>query len=134
MNKYVVGYLFNKKDEVCLIEKNRPDWQKGRMNGVGGHIEDDETPEQAMIREFKEEAGATVKWREFCFLHGPTYELYCFTSRDDVKVDTMTDEVISWYHIDKLPEKILPNLKWMIPMANYQFEITATIYHESEKC
>jgi 8-oxo-dGTP diphosphatase len=45
MNKYVVGFLFNSDtNKVCLIKKNRPQWQKGRLNGVGGHIEDGKAP------------------------------------------------------------------------------------------
>jgi 8-oxo-dGTP diphosphatase len=45
MIKYVVGFLFNEgKTKVVLIKKNRPDWQKGYFNGVGGKIEGDETP------------------------------------------------------------------------------------------
>jgi hypothetical protein len=28
----------------------------------------------------------------------------------------------------------LPNLKWIVPMANYKFDITGTIIHESEEC
>ncbi len=134
MNRYVVGYLFNEKGEVCLIEKKRPEWQKGRLNGVGGHIEDGETPQQAMTREFEEEAGAIANWQQFCFIYGPAYELYCFKSRDNVKVNTMTDEVISWYPVQELPENVLPILKWAIPMADYKFDITASVYHESEEC
>jgi hypothetical protein len=46
----------------------------------------------------------------------------------------MTDEIIDWYPVEALPENILDNLKWVIPMANYKFEITGTIFHESEEC
>jgi len=133
MQTYVVGFLFNDKDEVCLVEKMRPQWQRGRLNGVGGHIEDGETPQQAMVREFEEEAGAVVNWRQFCLVYGSTYELYCFTSRDEVRVKTMTDEDISWYHINNLSGNILPNLKWIIPMADYNIDITAKVHHESEE-
>lgn len=134
MDRYVVGYLFNSEGEVCLIEKKRPAWQRGKLNGVGGHIEDGEAPEQAMIREFREEAGTAVTWRQFCFIYGSAYELYCFTSRDDVEVNTMTDEPVNWYRINELPENIIPNLKWIIPMANYKHVINASVHHESEEC
>ena len=54
--KYVLGFAFNKGcTEVLLIEKKRPNWMVGKLNGVGGHIEDGETPIDAMVREFKEE-------------------------------------------------------------------------------
>ena len=42
--KYVTGFLFNDElDRVVLIHKNRPKWQSGMYNGVGGKIEIFET-------------------------------------------------------------------------------------------
>lgn len=39
MNSYVCGFLMSyDMDKVVLIKKNRPDWQKGKWNGVGGKI------------------------------------------------------------------------------------------------
>ena len=140
MNKYVVGYLFNRDtNEVCLIHKNRPHWQKGRLNGVGGHIEAGESPAAAMTREFWEEAGeCDIAWRQFLFVTGTGYELYCFTAKSEGKnlnnIHTATDEIIGWYPVESLPQNILPNLKWIVPMANYKFDITGTIIHESEEC
>jgi 8-oxo-dGTP diphosphatase len=57
---WVVGFVFKNRDEVTLVMKNRPEWQKGKLNGVGGKIEAGETSAQAMRREFKEEAGADI--------------------------------------------------------------------------
>lgn len=40
MKRYVAGFLFNKEgNQVALIEKQRPEWQKFQLNGIGGHIE-----------------------------------------------------------------------------------------------
>ena len=133
MKSYVVGFLFNHKGEVCLIEKNRPEWQKGRLNGIGGHIENGESPTVAMNREFFEEAGACAKWRQFCFMHGTQYETYCFTSRVyQGEPKTMTDERVSWYPVNNLPSNIISNLAWLVPMANHEFIIKADVEHESE--
>jgi 8-oxo-dGTP diphosphatase len=91
-----------------------------------------------MTREFWEEAGEVIEWRQFILIKGNQYELYCFTARvDSIKLTNMhsvTDEIVDWYPIESLPDNILPNLKWIIPMANYKFEITGTIIHESEEC
>jgi 8-oxo-dGTP diphosphatase len=140
VNKYVVGYLFNRDtNEVCLIQKNRPQWQKGRLNGVGGHIEAGESPASAMTREFWEEAGErNIAWRQFLFITGTGYELNCFTAKADganlKNIHSATDEIIGWYPVESLPQNILPNLKWIVPMADYKFSITGTIIHESEEC
>src|SRR5947207_2773047 len=45
------------EERVLLIMKDKPEWQKGFFNLVGGKVEDGETPEQAALRELKEETG-----------------------------------------------------------------------------
>lgn len=42
-------------EHVLLIQKARPDWQAGFLNGIGGRIEPGETPQEAMGREAREE-------------------------------------------------------------------------------
>ena len=42
---YVLGFIFNRqKDNVLLVEKKRPEWQKGKWNGIGGKIKENESP------------------------------------------------------------------------------------------
>ncbi len=39
MKLYVVGFMFTEDEkQVVLIEKKRPEWQAGKLNGVGGKI------------------------------------------------------------------------------------------------
>lgn len=60
--QYVLGFMFNEAEsKVILIFKNRPAWQAGKLNGIGGKIEEGETPIQAMNREFAEETGFIAK-------------------------------------------------------------------------
>lgn len=55
-HRYVLGLLFSEDaSRVLLVWKNRPAWQNGKLNGIGGKIEPGETPLQAMDREFVEE-------------------------------------------------------------------------------
>lgn len=64
MTNYVLGFMFNyDATHVVLIRKNKPAFLAGFLNGVGGKIEENETPYDAMVREFEEEAGFNVKWR-----------------------------------------------------------------------
>ena len=136
MDRFVVGFLFRcHYTEVCLLLKNRPDWQKGRWNAIGGHIEPGETPLQAMTREFQEEADLEEDWTQFARLYGKDYELFCFTaSRYDPQVSTMTDEPIGWFGVDNLPISLVSNARWLIPMAMYPIKIEAEIHHESPTC
>lgn len=83
--EYVVGYLFNSTGtKVALIRKNYPEWQKGKLNGIGGKLQEVgyvpypvktwptsfilEIPVECMRREFKEEAGVDIpeeNWEHF---------------------------------------------------------------------
>jgi len=55
---YVCGFAFGEEySRVALVLKNRPDFLKGKYNGIGGKIDDGENPEKAMVREFQEETG-----------------------------------------------------------------------------
>lgn len=54
----VLGFYFDRHGEyVMLVRKKRPDWMRGRLNGIGGGVEGTERPIDAMRREFREETG-----------------------------------------------------------------------------
>ncbi len=115
--QYVIGFLFRDSD-VALISKNRPDWQKGKFNGVGGHIEDGESPADAMQREFYEEAGGWLEsWEYYCTMVYPDAAVHCFRSFEPYSPISKTDELITWHSIYDLPVNVIPNLHWLIPLA-----------------
>lgn len=125
MKEYVVGYIFDMNNKVALIQKERPDWQKGRLNGIGGKIEPGEKPIEAMIREFKEETGVSYEhWDNMITLEDKegTYRLHVFHSYTfnlyDLNLKTTTDEEVAIYSINKLNDShILPSALWMIHMC-----------------
>lgn len=58
---YVLVFAFDwTREKVLLIKKSKPEFQAGLLNGVGGKIQQGEIPEQAAIREFKEETGLDI--------------------------------------------------------------------------
>ena len=61
MDKTVLAYI--KKDDKFLMlfrNKKEHDINKGKWIGIGGHIEEGESKEQALVREIKEETGLDV--------------------------------------------------------------------------
>jgi 8-oxo-dGTP diphosphatase len=35
--RYVLGFMFSSDhSEVALIRKRKPEWQRGKLNGIGG--------------------------------------------------------------------------------------------------
>lgn len=136
---YVVGFLFSTDERrVVLMEKKRPNWQLGKLNGPGGKVQDEETPYDAMKREFMEEAGAVVTfWRPFCYMRHGENRIIFFVAKEDVPVRTTTDEPVRWYDLDdeadctEVAEKMLPNCAWLLPMAVDKDKVTASVMDPS---
>jgi 8-oxo-dGTP diphosphatase len=122
MTEYVAGFMFD-GDRVALVVKNRPDWQKGRMNGIGGHIEPGETPEQAMAREFVEETAYSdsqpLEWSKFVELSGSDWKVHFFYSygNHDLLKSPTDEKIVSVAIKDVTVANSIPNLTWLIPMA-----------------
>lgn len=130
MKKYTIGALFTPDfEEVLLIEKQRPDWQKGRLNFPGGHIEDGEVGCECVSREFKEEANVLIKPMDWFYIGMIENEgeyfveffaaVYNENEHGDVK--SLTSEELHWVNCDKLPSKVISNLHWLVPFAKNFF-------------
>jgi len=134
-NQYVVGIIFNEtRERVMLTRKTHPEWQAGRLNGIGGHIEENEWRINAMIRETREECkGMEFRdWNEFLHLGGNWGDVYFFyvTVSDDVfdyifynvKVNDTGEPFEQWWikNLQLLPASdIITNMQWIIPLAKY---------------
>ena len=130
-DRYVVGFMFNPtEDAVLLIRKTHPNWQKGKLNGVGGRIDEGESALDAMRREFLEEVGFEhMNWQQFCVLgDARNWQIHFFWTLGPIgKAIALTDESPEIHGAWSLPLDTIPNLKWLIPMAlSMKFE---TITH-----
>lgn len=140
MIEYVVGFCFDAGGEqVVTIQKLRgPPSVKGRRNGVGGKIEDGEVPEDAMVREFEEEAGLRIPhraWTLKVLLQGDGYVVFvfvAFTSRIG-EVRSMTDEQISVVDVFPLPDDVVRNLHWMIPLCLNRYVREVVVVEEQDE-
>jgi 8-oxo-dGTP diphosphatase len=127
--RYVVGFMFNAYyNEVLLVRKQRPDWQKGKLNGLGGHVEQNERAAHAMQREFAEETGIATRysdWRKFCEMggennDGENFEVIFYWSVGDVGCAKSQDEpleLVGLHTITPLRHDTIGNLPWLIAMA-----------------
>lgn len=130
MKKYVVGFMFSDNLKVvALIRKQKPEWQKGKLNGVGGKVEPGEDSMSAMRREFVEEAGVLCGWQPFLNVKTATN----FSNEDDNGFDidffvcvgelgmlvTRTNEGIEIHTVESLPRRVdlIENIIWTVPMA-----------------
>jgi 8-oxo-dGTP diphosphatase len=123
--QHVLGFVFDEKAQhVLLIKKNKPAFQVGKLNGIGGKIEEEDgSSAHAMQREMIEETGITVpsdNWYAMGTMQGNSWAADVFYTTINKVVDTIvqtTDEHVSWYPISPLPTTVIHNLTWLIPMA-----------------
>lgn len=128
--RYVVGLAFTEDgNQVVLLEKDHPEWQRGRWNGPGGKVKMDrgiplESVEQAVSREFEEETGVAIlpfEWSKFLVLEGDWYGCtFLRTFHPSVaEARTMETEKVALFSTSRAWGSIptIPNLSWIIPLA-----------------
>ncbi len=121
---FTVGFIFDTtRTKVLLVHKQRPAWQKGKQNGVGGKYEPDESPEACIKRETEEETTLVID--ESAWAYVGTIE----QDEGDVGVlatvygGALSDarasgyEDIEWFSVNALPQTVVRNLRWLIPLA-----------------
>lgn len=122
---YSIGFLFDEKiKRIVLIKKNKPLWQKGLWNGIGGKMEPNESPEDCMVREFEEETGVLIEdWDHFALLYRDNdFELFCFRAFSNKlwKCRSVTAEklvILDIKHLHYFYHRMIPNLEWIMPLA-----------------
>lgn len=124
---YVCGFLLDLNDQLLLVEKLKPDWQAGRLNGIGGKVEFGEEPVLAMIREWSEEVGSPhTSWEEFCRIEGANFGVHFYKGKTEMphwarlKERDTNDVGEKLVTVGKslVPQmRTIPNLKWLVPLA-----------------
>jgi 8-oxo-dGTP diphosphatase len=127
--EYTLAFIFSKRREkVLLITKNRPDYQVGKLNGVGGKLERGETPLEGIIREVREETTLTIPATDWCFagnIQGKDWKVWVYTTEYSGNLGdalSATDEQVVWYETNSLPAHCLQNLYWLIPFCKTKLE------------
>lgn len=130
ITQYVLGFCFDEnRTSVALILKKKPEWQKGFYNGIGGKIELNELPHQAMRREFREETGTECnEWTHYCTMQGDGYNenggfivFVFYAILPDARFYAIqtneTEEIMKWPLSSLRNVQVIGNLSWLIPLA-----------------
>ena len=118
--------LLKKENKILLAMKKRG-FAQGKYNGVGGKIEEGETPEEAMIRETREEISVTptdyekvgfIKFDEYYKGKKENIGFHLYMVNDWENDPTESDEMKpEWFEIDNIPyEQMLPDDKFWLPL------------------
>lgn len=135
IKEYVCGFLFfndvsltsfeasimpASERKVLLILKDRPTWQAGLYNGIGGKVEKDEVRFDAMVRECYEECGLAIKdWDYFCLMRGDGYIVHFYKAFRDIisPWEQKTTESLAAFPVSALPKNLIKSNRYLIPMA-----------------
>lgn len=131
MKEYVLVYaeVVNWQKQYARVfviqRKNRPEWQKGRLNFPGGHIEAGEDPVTAAVRELKEETGLEPApgfkpslLGKIEAAHDRVYCVHVFVNDQPIVPREGETEVsfFTTYEEVKDDKDLIPNLRVIIPI------------------
>ncbi len=117
--RVVVGIVTD-NEEILLLKKNNPDWQKGLYNGIGGKVELNTTPLETIIKKCQEELGVNISnWIELDSEISSSgieivYFLTTLNEGEIKKLQSQTDERAELFSINNLPTNILQDLEIQI--------------------
>lgn len=133
MTHYCLGFVYI-GNRVLLIRKNldcKLEFMRGKLNGIGGHVEDGETPLQAMIREFTEESGINkdfVEWKEKGMIFGNGYDVtifrgnvlstFNFYNKHSFPIKSNEGEIDQFYLEGPGWGEVVDNIPILLPLIN----------------
>jgi 8-oxo-dGTP diphosphatase len=121
MKKIAAIILENDKGEFLLALRDNKSWIPfpNHWDLIGGHVEDGETPEEALIREYKEELDLDLKeysfFRKYECLTGDAYEntKYIYTGKINIPIEEITlleGERPQYFTRDEIPNVKFANI------------------------
>lgn len=127
--KIAVYIFLIKENNILLGRRFNTGWQDGNYGLPSGHLENDESLIDALIRETKEEIGVDIQPKDMEFKHvmhrRSIYVDFFFATKQwsgepQIMEKDKCDD-IQWFPLGKLPENIVPSVKFAI--ENYQKNI-----------
>jgi 8-oxo-dGTP diphosphatase len=132
MYAYTLGFI-KRNDEILLINREKNPW-KGCWNGLGGKIEQNETPQSSMIREIEEETGIKLDPEQVVYKGYLTWNVfdangdglyiflidldYTFTFETPIK---LREGILDWKKIDWINDfenyGVADNIPYFLPFV-----------------
>jgi len=136
-----IGLLI-KGDKVCLSLRQSHQHLAGHWEFPGGKIEQDESPQQALSREFKEELGVTTSaWQPLITIpwhyEKVSVRLHVYQTDQFVEEPTgLEGQTVEWCSISELPDKHFPEANRGILQALNLPDLYMSIgsYHDETDC
>lgn len=121
MQKIAAIILENDKGEFLLALRDNKSWIPfpNHWDLIGGHVEEGETPEEALIREVKEELDIELTdysfYKEFLCLEGDAFEniKYIYTGKINIPIEEITlyeGQKAQYFTKEQIPEVKFANI------------------------
>lgn len=121
MKKIAAIILENDKGEFLLALRDNKSWIPfpNHWDLIGGHVEEGETPEEALVREYNEELDLDLKeysfFRKYECLTGDAYEntKYIYTGKINIPIEEVTlleGERPQYFSREEIPEVKFANI------------------------
>ena len=120
-DKYIATVCFFIKDsQVLLAEFQYPDGKK-LWNGIGGKVDEGETPLEAVVREIGEETNIKVDvldLHEMDVITNDNFELHVFVTSQwsgEITAIDPTLKQFKWFRVDEVPYAVMHegNDRWL---------------------
>jgi mutator protein MutT len=142
MNRLETTLCLLKRDNKILLAMKKRGFGEGKYNGVGGKIEKNETPEEAMIRETQEEINVTpIKYEKVGLIEFDEYYkgnkqnlvFHLYIVYDWQGIPCESEEMKpKWFNVGDIPyDKMFPDDKYWLPLILEGKKIKA--YFEFDK-
>lgn len=120
--------LIVRKENKILLARKKRGFGFGKWNGIGGKVEENETPEEAMIRETQEEISVTpmeydkigiIKFVEYIKEELTTNYMHLYIATKWQGVPKESEEMQpKWFSINNLPwEEMFSDDKYWLPLV-----------------
>ncbi len=121
MQKIAAIILENDKGEFLLALRDNKSWIPfpNHWDLIGGHVEEEETPEEAVKREYMEELGLELKefkfYKEFECLNGDAFEniKFIYTGKINLPVEEITlfeGQYVRYFTKEEIPDVKFANI------------------------
>lgn len=128
MKKLQTTLLILRKDNKILLARKKRGFGFRKWNGVGGKVEEKETPEEAMIRETQEEISVTpieyekigiIRFVEYIKEELTTNDMHLYIATKWQGVPKESEEMQpKWFSINNLPwEEMFSDDKYWLPLV-----------------
>ena len=128
MKKLETTLLYLRRNNEILLARKKRGFAKDKYNGVGGKIEDGETPEEAMARESEEEISVkpikyekvgVIRYDEYYKGNRENVIVHVYFCTDWVGIPKESDEMTpKWFNINNLPyENMIGDDFYWLPLV-----------------